>query len=65
MSIITSWNDKVFSKGKESYESTLVFTKLWEITYVIPLSSPVSYLMLLKISLYFPSSNPFQYPVPL
>ena len=37
MGIITLRKLKVFSKGKESFESILTVAQLWGITYVIPL----------------------------
>ena len=36
-----------FSRGKESYESTLIFALLQEITYVMPLFTLMRYLILL------------------
>ena len=47
ISIITLSKAIVYSKDKQSYESTLIFAKLWVIKYAVPLFTLIRYLLLL------------------
>ena len=64
MGIITLWNVNFFSKGKEPYESTLVFAQKWEMTLVIPLFTPRRHIILLKMRLYYLGPSNIKYLVP-
>ena len=46
ISMTKLWKFIVLSWGKESYEDTLTFAWLWEITYVTSRFTPMRYLIL-------------------
>ena len=61
MSIITLWKVNIFSIGKELYESIMILANVWLILSVTPLSSLITYLILLQILSHHPQSNNAKY----